>query len=61
MVTALAKITDDIRSGMDNKLTTLTLLGFSDAFNIIDTDVLFGVLQSINVSPVVVNWFRSNM
>lgn len=59
-VTALVKITDDIRSGMDQgKLTVLTLLDFSNAFNTVDFDILLGILRSINISPTVIDWFRS--
>lgn len=58
--TALVKITDDIRAGMDNrKITVLSLLDFSNAFNTVDFDILLGILRSLNVSPAVVDWFRS--
>ncbi|CAG4930029.1 unnamed protein product [Colias eurytheme] len=58
--TALLKITDDIRWGMDNKmLTVLVLLDFSNAFNTVDFDLLLAMLQSINLSPNVLEWFQS--
>ena len=58
--TALVKISDDIRLGMENqKLTVLTLLDFSNAFNTVDFDILLAVLRSLNISPSVVDWFRS--
>lgn len=59
-VTALVKITDDIRLGMENgQLTVLTLLDFSNAFNTVDFDILLAVLRSNNISPMVINWFHS--
>ncbi|CAK1585439.1 unnamed protein product [Parnassius mnemosyne] len=59
-VTALVKITDDIRAGMENRqVTILTLLDFSNAFNTVDFDILLAVLRSINVSPAATDWFRS--
>ena len=58
--TALVKIVDDIRFGMDNKcLTVLVLLDFSNAFNTIDFDILLGILHSLNISPAVIDWFHS--
>ena len=58
--TALVKITDDIRQSMDDqKITVLTLLDFSDAFNTVDFDILLAVLRSLNISPEVVDWFHS--
>lgn len=59
-VTALVKITDDIRLGMENQLlTVLTLLDFSNAFNAVDFDILLASLRSINISPSAIDWFRS--
>ena len=59
-VTALVKITDDIRLGMENKqLTVLSLLDFSNAFNTVDHDILLAILRSLNISPTAVDWFRS--
>ncbi|CAK1590978.1 unnamed protein product [Parnassius mnemosyne] len=58
--TALVRITDDIRLGMDNQqVTVLTLLDFSKAFNTVDFDVLLAVLSSLNISPKVIGWFHS--
>lgn len=37
----------------------LTLLDFSNAFNAVDFDVLCGILCSLNISPEVIEWFRS--
>lgn len=57
---ALTKITDDIRLGMDNgHVTVLTLLDFSNAFNNVDFDILLGVLRSLNVSSTALDWFHS--
>ncbi|KAG7300576.1 hypothetical protein JYU34_014871 [Plutella xylostella] len=59
-VTALVKITDDIRQGMENgKLTILSLLDFSNAFNTVNFDILLGILRSLNISPTVIGWFQS--
>ncbi|RVE42074.1 hypothetical protein evm_013273 [Chilo suppressalis] len=59
-VTALTKISDDIREGMSKqRVTVLVLLDFSNAFNSVDYDVLLAMLKSIFVSDVVVDWFRS--
>ncbi|KAL0879002.1 hypothetical protein ABMA27_003982 [Loxostege sticticalis] len=58
--TALVKITDDIRLGMDSKqLTVLALLDFSNAFNSVDFDILHELLRSLNISPTVLDWFHS--
>ncbi|KAJ0175142.1 hypothetical protein K1T71_009283 [Dendrolimus kikuchii] len=58
--TALIKITDDIRQGMDNGLlTVLSLLDFSSAFNNVDFEILLAILRSLNISPTVIDWFRS--
>lgn len=59
-VTALVKVSDDIRLGMEQqKITLLTLLDFSNAFNTVDPDILLAILKSINISVSVVDWFRS--
>lgn len=59
-VTALVKVTDDIRMAMDSKcLTVLVLLDFSSAFNSVDYDLLIGVLSSLNFSPSALSWFDS--
>jgi exonuclease III len=58
--TALIRIADDIRCGMDKRLLTiLTLLDFSNAFNSVDFEVLLSILSSLNISPAVVDWFQS--
>lgn len=59
-VTALVKITDDIRLGMEHgQLTVLTLLDFSNAFNTVDFDILLALLRSLNISTAVTNWFSN--
>lgn len=59
-VSALVKITDDVRYSMANgQVTVLSLLDFSNAFNNVDFDVLLGLLLSLNISPTVIEWFRS--
>ncbi|XP_052750409.1 uncharacterized protein LOC128200584 [Galleria mellonella] len=58
--TALVKISDDIRFGMDSsELTVLTLLDFSNAFNTVDFDILLQLMTSLNISPTAIEWFRS--
>lgn len=58
-VTALTKVSDDIREGMSNqRLTVLILLDFSNAFNTVDFDILLAMLKSIFLSDLVVDWFR---
>lgn len=59
-VTALVKVTDDIRLAMDQKLlTVVVLLDFSSAFNSVDFDILLGILSSLNLSTAVIEWFNS--
>uniref|UniRef100_A0A2A4JRM8 Reverse transcriptase domain-containing protein n=1 Tax=Heliothis virescens TaxID=7102 RepID=A0A2A4JRM8_HELVI len=59
-VTALLKVTDDIRWAMENRcLTVLVLLDFSSAFNSVDFDILLGILKSINFSSSALTWFNS--
>ena len=58
--TALVKISDDIRLGMENRQATiLTLLDFSNAFNSVDHDILLSRLGSLNISPTAIEWLRS--
>lgn len=59
-VSALIKVSDDIRYAMDNQLlTVLALLDFSSAFNSVDYDILLGILSSLNVSTSAIDWFNS--
>lgn len=59
-VTALIRVTDDIRKAIDEKkLTILVLLDFSNAFNSVDFDVLIRVLASLNISSSALDWIRS--
>ena len=59
--TALLKVTDDIRKAMDGtKLTLLTLLDLSAAFNSVDIDLLTSKLKSFfNFSNSAVQWYNS--
>lgn len=58
--TALIKICDDIRHGIDNQqVSIIALLDFSNAFNTVDFDILLAVLKSINISDKALEWFRS--
>ncbi|KAJ2945895.1 hypothetical protein O0L34_g4803 [Tuta absoluta] len=59
-VSALLNVTEDIRLAMDNtKLTIVTLLDFSSAFNSVDFDILLASLRSINISSSAIDWFHS--
>lgn len=59
-VSALLKVSEDMRFAMNNKqLTVLVLLDFSSAFNSVDFDILLGILSSLNVSPEAIAWFSS--
>lgn len=56
--TALIRVTDDIRSAMDNrKLTILMLLDFTRAFDMVNHKLLLAILESYNFSVSVVKWF----
>ncbi|CAG9135534.1 unnamed protein product [Plutella xylostella] len=58
--TALLKVTEDIRSGMENRMiTVLVLIDFSNAFNAVDHDLLLAVLVKSQISPAAVSWFSS--
>lgn len=58
--TALIKVCDDIRCGIDNKqVTVLVLLDFSNAFNTVDFDILLAILEHINISNNAIKWFHS--
>ncbi|KAJ8735149.1 hypothetical protein PYW08_014399 [Mythimna loreyi] len=59
-VTALLKVTDDIRRGMeDTKVTTLVLIDFSNAFNTVSHEILLSILSNLMVSCEVLEWFSS--
>jgi len=59
-VTALVKVTDDIRSAMDKKMMTLlVLLDLSKAFDCVHHKLLLTKLQYLGFSDAVVNWFSS--
>ncbi|KAG7304918.1 hypothetical protein JYU34_010320 [Plutella xylostella] len=58
--TALLKVTEDIRCGMENKMiTVLVLIDFSNAFNAVDHDLLLAVLEKSKISLPAVSWFSS--
>lgn len=58
--TALLRVTEDIRTNMQNThVTILVLIDFSNAFNVVDHDVLLAVLESLNFSPIAHKWFSS--
>jgi len=59
-ITALLKVTDDINKAMDNsKLTLLSLLDLSKAFDCVHHELLLTKLGALGFSRSVVNWFRS--
>lgn len=59
-LSALVKITDDIRGNIDNKkITILVLLDLTNAFNTVDVDILLGMLRTLNLSPTAHLWFKS--
>lgn len=58
--TALLKVTEDIREGMENsKVTVLALIDFSNAFNAVDHDLLLTVLPKLQFSNTTIDWFSS--
>lgn len=58
--TALLKVTEDIREAIDqSKLTIMTLLDFSKAFDTVDLDILMFKLRTLNLSDAVLKWFNS--
>ena len=60
VTTALLKVNEDIREASDNrKVTLLTLLDFSKAFDSVDIDLLLYRLKDIFLSESVNEWFSS--
>ncbi|CAK1579495.1 unnamed protein product [Parnassius mnemosyne] len=58
--TALLKITEDVRDGMEfGRLTVLVLIDFSNAFNTVDHDILIAILSYIGFSLSARNWVSS--
>lgn len=59
-VSALLKVTGDIRAGMeDTKVTLLALVDFSNAFNTVSHEILLSILSYLMISPEVLKWFTS--
>lgn len=59
-VSALLKVTGDIRAGLeDTKVTVLVLVDFSNAFNTVSHDILLSILSYVMVSPGALEWFSS--
>jgi hypothetical protein len=58
--TALLKVTEDIRRGMESQLVTvLILIDFSNAFNTVDHEILLALLEHLNVSSLALRWFSA--
>lgn len=58
--TALLKVTEDIRRGMEGQMVTvLILIDFSNAFNTVDHDILLALLSHLNVSPSALGWLAA--
>lgn len=58
--TALLKVTEDVREGMESsKVTLLVLIDFSNAFNMVDHDILLALLSRFGVSSPALGWFSS--
>lgn len=58
--TALLKVTEDVRCGMeDSRLTVLILIDFSNAFNAVDHDILLAILTQSGVSSSSREWFSA--
>ncbi|KAJ4449541.1 hypothetical protein ANN_00942 [Periplaneta americana] len=58
--TALFKVTEDIREAINsNKVTILTLLDLSKAFNSVNFDLLTHKLRNMYLSETAVSWFET--
>nr|CAH7750229.1 unnamed protein product [Callosobruchus chinensis] len=58
--TALLNVTDDIFRALDaKKATVLVLLDFSKAFDTLNHDILIAILQSMGISNISLDFFRS--
>jgi len=59
-ITALLKVTDDVREAIDNRLLSfLVLLDLSKAFDCVHHDLLCAKLKYLGFSDSTVNWFKS--
>lgn len=59
-VSALIKVTDDIRKAIDDrKMTVLVLLDLSKAFDCVHHQLLLSKLRVMGFSDAVVRWFKS--
>lgn len=58
--TALLNVIEDIRWGMEStKVTVLVLIDFSNAFNVVDHDLLLATLTHLRISSSAIEWFSS--
>lgn len=59
-VTALLKVTEDIRLSKGNgMITILVLIDFSNAFNTVNYDILLALLKHLRFAPTTLDWFAS--
>lgn len=58
--TALIKVLDDVRKGMDEKkVTIMVMVDFSSAFDMLRKDILLAILSSIGIQGTSLSWFDS--
>lgn len=54
----LLNLEEDVRYAVDQtKITAVTLIDFSSAFNSVNYDILLSILHVVSISPAVIDWF----